>query len=45
LPLGDIPKYSGGIPLLLKESMKLHHLLRDVIEQIDAYLNTPTKIA
>jgi hypothetical protein len=40
-----MPKYSGGIPLLIKEPIKLHHLLRDVLKQIDAYLNTWTKIA
>jgi hypothetical protein len=40
-----MPKFSGGIPSLLKEPIKLHHLHRDVLEQVDAHPKTPTKIA
>jgi quinol-cytochrome oxidoreductase complex cytochrome b subunit len=38
-------KFSGGIPPLLKEPIILHHLLRDVFEQVDAHPKTPTKVA
>jgi hypothetical protein len=37
--------FSSGIPLFLKESIKLHHLGRDVFQQFDAHSKTPTKIA
>jgi hypothetical protein len=40
-----MPNFSSGIPLLLKEPIKLHHLHRDVLEKFDAHPKTPTKIA
>jgi hypothetical protein len=40
-----MPKFSGGLPPLLKEPIILHHLRRDVLEQLDAHLNMPTKRA
>jgi hypothetical protein len=40
-----MPKFSGGISLLLKESIKLHHLRCDVLEQLDAHPKRPLKIA
>jgi hypothetical protein len=45
LLIGAMPKFSGGIPPLLKEPIILHHLLRDVFEQVDAHPKTPTKVA
>jgi hypothetical protein len=38
-------KFSGGIPPLLKEPIKLHHLRHDMLEQVDAHPKTPMKIA
>jgi hypothetical protein len=38
-------KFSGGIPLLIKEPVKLHHHHHDVLEQVDAHPKTPMKIA
>jgi hypothetical protein len=40
-----MPKFSGSIPPLLKEPIKLPHLRHDVLKQVDAYPKTPTKIA
>jgi hypothetical protein len=40
-----VPKFSGGIPPLLKEPIKLHHLRYDVLDQVDAHPKTPPKIA
>jgi hypothetical protein len=40
-----MPNFFGGIPLLLKEPIKLYHLCRDVFEQVHAHPNMPTKIA
>jgi hypothetical protein len=40
-----MPKFSVGIPPLLKEPIKLHHLHRNVLEQLDAHSKTPMKIA
>jgi hypothetical protein len=40
-----MPKFSGGIPPLLKEPIKLHHLLCEVLEQVDAHPKTPPKTA
>jgi hypothetical protein len=38
-------KFCGGISPLLKESIKLHHLHCDVLEQVDAHPKMPPKIS
>jgi hypothetical protein len=43
LLIGVMPKFSSGIPPLLKEPIKLHHLHCDVLEKIDAHPKTPPK--
>jgi hypothetical protein len=45
LLIGAMPKFSDGIPPLLKEPIKLYHLHCNVLEQLDAHSKTPMKIA
>jgi hypothetical protein len=45
LLIDAMPKFPGSICSLLKELIKLHHLRRDVPEQVDAHSKTTTKIA
>jgi hypothetical protein len=40
-----MPKFFGRIPPLLKESIILHHLLRDAFGQVDAHPKMPMKVA
>jgi hypothetical protein len=44
LLVGAMTKLSPGIPPLFKVSIMLHHLLCDVLEQVDAHPKTPTKV-
>jgi hypothetical protein len=45
LLIGAMPQFSGGISPLLKEPIKPHHIRCDLLEQLDAHLKKPPKIA